>query len=54
VWDEAADARRWGLCKACALDERDWRKRHKDSLDRKDNAIRQARFKSRHRKKGGR
>lgn len=54
VWDEAADARRWGLCKACALEERAWRERHRGDLDRKDNAIRQARFKSRHRKKGGR
>lgn len=53
VWQEAEDARRWGLCKKCTLDERDWREKHGASLGRKDNAIRQAKFKSNRRKKGG-
>ena len=54
VWEEAADARRWGLCKACALEERAWRSKHGGELSRKDNALRQARFKARHRKEDGR
>jgi len=53
VWTEAADARRWGLCKACALEEREWRAKHGGELSRKDNALRQARFKARHRGKDG-
>ncbi|MDD4381716.1 MAG: hypothetical protein PHR15_09675 [Atopobiaceae bacterium] len=53
VWEDAADARRWGLCKECALEERSYRSRHGSDLARKDNAIRQARFKDRHRRKGG-
>ena len=53
VWEGAADARRWGLCKACALEEREWRSRHGGELSRKDNALRQARFKARHRGKDG-
>ena len=53
VWTDAADARRWGLCKACALEEREYRLRHGGELSRKDNALRQAKWKSRNRKKGG-
>lgn len=53
VWEDAADARRWGLCKECALEERSYRSKHGSDLARKDNAIRQARFKDRHRRKGG-
>ena len=52
VWAEAADARRWGLCRQCALDERDWRVRHGSELSRRDNAIRQAKFKRRRREGG--
>ena len=49
VWAEAADARRWGLCRACALDERAWRLRHGRELDRRDNALRQAKHKAKRR-----
>ena len=45
VWAESKDGARWGLCRACALAEREWRVRHRGELDRRDNAIRQARFK---------
>lgn len=45
VWAESADGVRWGLCRQCTLDERDWRVRHRGELDRRDNAIRQAKFK---------
>ena len=47
VWDKAPDARRWGLCKACALEERSWRLRHGEELARRANAVRQAKFKAR-------
>lgn len=49
VWQEASDACRWGLCKACALEERAWRQRHGEELDRRANALRQAKFKARRR-----
>ena len=53
VWTEAADARRWGLCRACALDEREYRLRHGGELSRKDNALRQAKWKQGHRGERG-
>ena len=49
VWEEAADAARWGLCKSCAMDEREWRLRHRTELERRSNALRQAAFKARRR-----
>lgn len=50
VWTASADGRRWGLCRRCTLDEREWRVRHRGELDVRDNAIRQARFKDRRRR----
>lgn len=52
VWSESADGRRWGLCKACTLDERDYLARRGGPMARRDNAQRQARFKKAHRKRG--
>lgn len=52
VWTGASDGRRWGLCRQCTLDERDWRVRHRGELDRRDNAIRQAKWKREHRREG--
>lgn len=47
VWVQAADAKRWGLCRECALAERDYLAKNGKRLADKDNAQRQARFKSR-------
>lgn len=54
VWEEAADGRRWGLCRACTTEEREWRVRHAGDFSRRDNALRQAAFKGRRRASGGR
>lgn len=43
VWERDRDARRWGLCRECAADEKDWRDRHGADLRRRDNARRQRR-----------
>lgn len=37
------DARRWGLCQACAIDEKEWRDRHAAELRRRNDARRQRR-----------
>ena len=52
IWVGSPDGQRWGLCRQCTLDEREWRLRHRRDLDRRDNAIRQASWKRRHRHKG--
>lgn len=53
VWTGSRDGQRWGLCRQCTLDEREWRLRHGADLDQRDNALRQARWKRRRRERGG-
>lgn len=48
VWEAAADGRRWGLCKACTIEEREYRERSGPALAARDNAYRQRKFKRRH------
>lgn len=48
VWEAAADGRRWGLCKACTIEEREYRERSGPALAASDNAYRQRKFKRRH------
>lgn len=48
VWEAAADGRRWGLCKACTMEEREYRERSGPALAARDNAYRQRKFKRRH------
>lgn len=48
VWKAAADGRRWGLCKACTIEEREYRERIGPTLAARDNAYRQRKFKRRH------
>lgn len=40
------EARRWGLCKACAVAEKEWRDRNADELRRRNDARRQRRHNS--------
>ncbi len=47
VWDGSADGRRWGLCKSCTMDEREYRERSGPGLAARDNAFRQRKFKRR-------
>lgn len=37
------EAKRWGLCKACAVSEKEWRDRHAAELRRRNDARRQRR-----------
>ncbi len=53
VWTAARDGSRWGLCRQCTLDEREWRVRHRGEHERRDNAIRQAKWKRKHRRSNG-
>ena len=48
VWEAAADGRRWGLCKACTIAEREYREKSGPALAARDNAYRQRKFKRRH------
>ena len=51
VWTEARDGKRWGLCRACTLDERAYIARNGKRMGDIDNAQRQARGKKSHRKR---
>lgn len=50
VWVDAEDAKRWGLCKECALDEREYLRKHTQELERKQNLERQLAFKMKRKK----
>lgn len=39
------DAKRWGLCRECAQDEKDWRDRNAERLRRQNDARRQRKHK---------